>query len=115
LPVASVQVQCRRLLASRTQLRLADTLDELLGEALAGGAAARSTRTAVDCGMIEQVASEMRIVIADLRARTQSARAVALAERLVADGDSVLYGTDATPLRETLDVIVFLSAASPRP
>jgi hypothetical protein len=113
MPVAAVQCQRRRLLAPRTQTRLSGTLDELLSEALAGGSRARSARPGADPHVIGQVANELRIVIADLRTGTQSARAVALAERLITEGDSVLYGDDPTALRDTLDRIVFLTASPP--
>jgi hypothetical protein len=107
VPVVAVQRQRRRLLSRHRQACLARTFERFLEEAVAHRPLARSARPWFDVRVVRMVAPELRIVIARLRAGSSSARAVAIAERLITDGCGVLYGHDVIALRAALDRVIF--------
>jgi hypothetical protein len=103
LPIADVQRQSRRLLAPRTRLVLARTLERTLDEAPhRSHVPVFTARPSVDAEVVEDAAAELREVVRLLRTDRAVPRAVALAERVVTDGDSPLYAHDAAALREAL-------------
>jgi hypothetical protein len=62
----------------------------------------------MDPKVIRPLADELRAVVALLRQGSASARGVALAERLLTDGGSALYGHDLVALREELGRLRYL-------
>jgi hypothetical protein len=116
LPIAEIQRQRRRLLAARTRIVLATTLEKLITEpAHEPRFPVRSARAPVDATMIAAVTPEIREVGRLLQDERATARPVALVERLVTDGGSPLYGHQTNELRETLHRLRHLLHSSTLP
>jgi hypothetical protein len=115
VPIPAVARQRRRLLAPRTQRRLAAGYALLAREATeAPPRTLRSARPVYDRRLLRAVAAQLRTVAALLRAEPASAPGVALAERLLTDGLGVMFGGDADAARAELRRVVYLlSAGSP--
>jgi hypothetical protein len=103
LPVAAVQAQCRRLLAPRTRRALARSLDAMVHRALhPPNPPVRGVRPIFDVAVVAAVSGELVAVAALLRSRDVSVVGVALAEWLLTNADSPLYGHEVGPLRDDL-------------
>jgi hypothetical protein len=103
LPVAAVQAQRRRLQATRTRRELARSLDSIVRQASKPRTIATfGMRPLFDVSVVARVTTELRTVASLLRARRAPAHGVALAERLLTDGRSSLYGREVAPLRDDL-------------
>jgi hypothetical protein len=103
LPVAAVQAQRRRLLAPRTRRALSRSLESMARRASNPSSVAPiGARPLFDVTVIATVSKELRAVASLLRARRVPANGVALAERLLTDGMSPLYGREVAPLRDDL-------------
>lgn len=109
LPIAAVQRQRRRLLALRTRNTLARSFERLLREASDPTPAIRVKL--FDAQTVTAVADDLHALIRLLRADDAPPRGVALAQRLLTDGTSPLYGREVEPLREQLQRIRHLLSA----
>jgi hypothetical protein len=104
LPIRPVQAQCRRLLAPRTRRSLARSLDAMVHRALRPpNPPVRGMRPIFDVAVVTGVSRELVSVASLLRADRVPVAGVALAERLLTDADSPLYGHEVGPLRDELD------------
>jgi hypothetical protein len=103
VPVAPVQRQRRRLLDPRTRRTLARNLAVMIDQASPrrGLPACRITPL-FDRAVIRAVADDLRVVIRLLGSDQASVHGVALAEHLLTDAFSPLYGNQADPLRHEL-------------
>jgi hypothetical protein len=109
LPLPAVQRERCRLLRWRTRTRLASSLVCVLEEALMPPRVpVAGPSLLVDDRVVRAVATELRTVAALVRATPESARGVALVERLLTDGDSALYGGEVGALRKELRRARFL-------
>jgi hypothetical protein len=70
-----------------------------------------SVRPLFDVGTVAAVAEDLRAIVALLHAGVPQARGIALAERLLTEGVSPLYGYDALALRDELRRVRYLLTA----
>jgi hypothetical protein len=108
LPLAAVERERRRLARARTRVRLAASFEQVIDEALAPRRVAPDPIPMVRPRVAAAAAAELSAVAASLRGSSPGLRGVALAERLLTDGGSPLYGRDALSLREQLGRVRFL-------
>ena len=108
VPLAAVQRQRQRLLARRTRDALARRLAAMIVEANRPRPPVRGMRPLFDISVVATVAPDLRAVTQALQIDHPPARAVALAERLLTDGASPLYGDQVAPLREELQRLCHL-------
>lgn len=109
LPVAAVEHERRRLEDARTRLRLADSLEEMIRIVVTPPQ--RDPRPAVPIfhrSMVGEAVQDLQRTATLLRSPTAPARGVALAESLVTNGLSPLYGDDVAALREELRRVQYL-------
>jgi hypothetical protein len=103
LPIPAVQAQRRRLLAPRNRYALARSLDAMVGRALnPPSVPTRGVRPIFDVVVVAAASRELRAVAALLREPCESVIGVALAEQLLTQPDSPLYGHDVGLLRDDL-------------
>jgi hypothetical protein len=109
LPVRAVARERHRLSGARTQVRLAKSFERVLEEGLGLGPRrlAPAPLPMVRSSVAAAVLAELAAVTACLRSGP-GLRGVALVERLLTDGESPLYGEDATALRAELRRARFL-------
>jgi hypothetical protein len=101
--IAVVQRERQRLRAARTQRLLARSIDSMVEEASnPAKPCVRGARPLFEISVVALVAEDLRAISRLLRAERASVRGVALAERLVSDGTSPLYGDQAPALRGEL-------------
>jgi len=110
LPIAAIRRERRRLLDPRTRSLLAASFQTMAQEATSRPKMViRASRPLFDVKVVAGVAEELRAVARLLGPESESARGVALAERLVMDGmASPLYGHNIAALREQLKRIRYL-------
>jgi hypothetical protein len=108
LPLAAVQHERRRLSHPECREWLARWLDDIreAGERPVGYQ--RAARPLFNVGMMAELGSELAAVAGALRRGGADPRGVALAQRLLCDGTSPLYGRDVELLRQELHRICFL-------
>jgi hypothetical protein len=108
LPVRDVERERRRLAALRTRVQLAKSFERVVEEAVAPRRLAPDPFPMVRPLVAARVAADLSRVAALLLDASPGVRGVALAERLLTDGGSPLYGTDVVALREELGRVRFL-------
>ena len=107
LPLRAVERERRRLVDPRARARLARSLERVIEETL--GARRVAFGPPMVCPWVAApVAAQLRVVAELLRGACPGLRGVALARRLLTDGDSPLYGRDVAALREELGRVRFL-------
>ena len=103
LPIAGVQRERRRLAAPRTQRLMARTIDGVVEQALnPPRICPRGARPLFKIAVVASVADDLHAISRALRAEHGCIQGVVLAERLLSDGQSPLYGDQARLLREEL-------------
>ena len=103
LPIAGVQRERRRLAAPRTQRLMARTIDGVVEQALnPPRICPRGARPLFKIAVVASVADDLHAISRALRAEHACIQGVVLAERLLSDGQSPLYGDQARLLREEL-------------
>jgi len=102
VPLAIVEHERRRLAAPRTRRLLANTFDRTLKDASRPRFYGRGARPLYEPRVVASVAEDLVVIIRPLRTGQASVRGIALAERLLTDGLSPLYGAHAGALREEL-------------
>jgi len=106
LPLWAVERERRRLVDPRGRARLASSFEHVIEEAL--GARRVAFGPPMVCPWVAApVAGQLRVVAELLRGACPGLRGVALARRLLTDGDSPLYGRDVEALREELGRVRF--------
>jgi hypothetical protein len=112
LPVAAVQRERRRLLEERTRGYVARSLERVLQHVTRRPTPIPpSVRPLFDVGTVATVVEDLQAIIALLRSDAPQARGVALAERLLTEGFSPLYGENAVALRDELRRVRYLLTA----
>jgi hypothetical protein len=112
LPIAVVQRERRRLLEERTRGYVARSLERVLQHVTRRPTPIPpSVRPLFDIGTVATVVDDLQAIIALLRTETPRARGVALAERLLTEGVSPLYGVNAIALRDELRRVRYLLTA----
>jgi hypothetical protein len=106
LPVPAIERERARLMSRRTRLRLAAGFEDLVADA-AAPELAPGPRPFDRC-LVGTVATELRELATLLRDEPARARGIALAGRLLCDGESPLHGRDPAALREELGRVLFL-------
>jgi hypothetical protein len=102
LPISAVARQRSRLAKLRSRRRLARGFERVFEEGLGLGRLAPGPLPMVRPAVAAAVLAELGAVGALLRSACPGIRGVALAERLLIDGASPLYGQDVAALREQL-------------
>jgi hypothetical protein len=109
LPLPAIERHRRRLLDRRTRVRVAASFDSIIEEAAKPPRVPLlSPALLIDAAVVRPLLQELRAVVALLQARPESAAGVAAAERLLSDGGSALYRSDAQALREELARVRYL-------
>jgi hypothetical protein len=108
LPLRAVERERHRLADLRTRARLGNSFERVIGEALAPRRLAPDPLPMVRPWVAAAVAAELSCVAALLRGTSPGLRGVALAQLLLTDGGSPLYGNDVVALREELGRVRFL-------
>jgi hypothetical protein len=109
LPLAPVQRERRRLLEARTRHYVARSFERVLQHVTRRPAPVPpSVRPLFDVGTVASVTEDLREIVRLLHAGVAHARGVALAERLLTEGISPLYGYDAIALRDELRRVRYL-------
>jgi hypothetical protein len=112
LPLAPIQRERRRLLEARTRRYVARSFERVLQHVTRRPAPVpASVRPLFDVGTVAAVVDDLREIVALLHAGVPQARGVALAERLLTEGVSPLYGYDAMALRDELRRVRYLLTA----
>lgn len=112
LPLAPIQRERRRLLAARTRRYVARSFERVLQHVTRRPAPVpASVRPLFDVGTVATVVDDLHEIVALLHAGVPQARGVALAERLLTEGVSPLYGYDAIALRDELRRVRYLLTA----
>jgi hypothetical protein len=112
LPLAPVQRERRRLLEARTRHYVARSFERVLQHVTRRPAPVPpSVRPLFDVGTVASVTEDLREIVRLLHAGVAHARGVALAERLLTEGISPLYGYDAIALRDELRRVRYLLTA----
>jgi hypothetical protein len=102
LPLAAVQRQRRRLLAGRTRKVLARGFERIIADASSPRPPARVTALPIDRTVVQTVTPELRALVRLLRGNEVPVKGVALAQRLLTDSTTPLYGHEVEPLRQEL-------------
>ena len=106
VPVAAVHRERQRLCSERTARHLARAFADMIDYALnPPRPCVRAARPLYSINVVAHAAEDLRHISRLLRAREASIQGVALAERLLTDGASPLYGDEASVLRERLQLI----------
>jgi hypothetical protein len=108
LPVRAVVRQRDRLAGARAQARLAKSFECVFEEGLGLRRPAPAALPMVRPSVAAAVLAELAAITALLRSGRPGLRGVAFVERLLTDGDSPLYGEDASALRAELGRARFL-------
>jgi hypothetical protein len=112
LPVPVVQRERRRLLEERTRGYVARSLERVLQHVTRRPTPVpASVRPLFDVRTVATVVEDLQAIIALLRSEAPQARGVALAERLLTEGFSPLYGENALALRDELRRVRYLLTA----
>lgn len=112
LPLAPVQRERRRLLEARTRHYVARSFERVLQHVTRRPAPIPpSVRPLFDVGTVSSVTEDLREIVKLLQSGVAHARGVALAERLLTEGVSPLYGYDAIALRDELRRVRYLLTA----
>jgi hypothetical protein len=112
LPLAPVQRERRRLLEARTRDYVARSFERVLQHVTRRPAPVpASVRPLFDVGTVASVTEDLREIVKLLHSGVAHARGVALAERLLTEGVSPLYGYDAIALRDELRRVRYLLTA----
>jgi hypothetical protein len=112
LPLAPIQRERRRLLEARTRRYVARSFERVLQHVTRRPAPVpASVRPLFDVRTVAAVVDDLREIVALLHAGVPQARGVALAERLLTEGVSPLYGYDAMALRDELRRVRYLLTA----
>ncbi len=112
LPLAPVQRERRRLLEARTRHYVARSFERVLQHVTRRPAPIpASVRPLFDVGTVSSVTEDLREIVRLLHTGVAQARGVALAERLLTEGVSPLYGYDAIALRDELRRVRYLLTA----
>jgi hypothetical protein len=112
LPLPPIQRERRRLLEERTRHYVARSFERVLQHVTRRPAPVpASVRPLFDVGTVAAVAEDLRAIVALLHAGVPQARGIALAERLLTEGVSPLYGYDALALRDELRRVRYLLTA----
>jgi hypothetical protein len=112
LPLAPIQRERRRLLEARTRHYVARSFERVLQHVTRRPAPVpTSVRPLFDVGTVAAVTEDLREIVKLLHAGVGQARGVALAERLLTEGVSPLYGYDAIALRDELRRVRYLLTA----
>jgi hypothetical protein len=112
LPLAPVQRERRRLLEPRTRHYVARSFERVLQHVTRRPAPVpASVRPLFDVGTVASVTEDLREIVRLLHRGVAHARGVALAERLLTEGVSPLYGYDAIALRDELRRVRYLLTA----
>jgi hypothetical protein len=112
LPLGPVQRERRRLLEARTRHYVARSFERVLQHVTRRPAPVPpSVRPLFDVGTVASVAEDLREIVKLLHTGVPHARGVALAERLLTEGVSPLYGYDAIALRDELRRVRYLLTA----
>lgn len=106
VPIAAVQRSRERLCSAKRQRQMARTVEGMIELAHnPPNPCSRSARPLFKLTVVASVTEELQAVREPLRSASAAARGVALAERLLGDGTSALYGDDPRALRHQLQVI----------
>ena len=106
IPITAVQKERQRLSSTRTQRQLANAIDHMVAYALKPPTlCTRGARPLYTITVVASVADDLQRISQPLRVGRASVRGVALAERLLTDGGSPLYGNEAAVLRDELQRI----------
>ena len=112
LPLAPVQRERGRLLEARTRDYVARSFERVLQHVTRRPAPIPpSVRPLFDVGTVASVTEDLREIVRLLHSGVAHARGVALAERLLTEGVSPLYGYDAIALRDELRRVRYLLTA----
>jgi hypothetical protein len=112
LPLAPIQRERRRLLEARTRHYVARSFERVLQHVTRRPAPVPpSVRPLFDVGTVSSVIEDLREIVRLLHTGVAQARGVALAERLLIEGVSPLYGYDAIALRDELRRVRYLLTA----
>src|SRR5262249_9647312 len=112
LPVPVVQRERRRLLDQSTRGYVARSLERVLQHVTRRPTPVPpSVPPLFDVGTVATVVDDLQAIIALLRSDHPQARGVALAERLLTEGFSPLYGENAIALRDELRRVRYLLTA----
>jgi hypothetical protein len=112
LPLGPVQRERRRLLEARTRHYVARSFERVLQHVTRRPAPIpASVRPLFDVGTVASVTEDLREIVKLLHSGVAHARGVALAERLLTEGVSPLYGYDAIALRDELRRVRYLLTA----
>ena len=112
LPLPAIQRECRRLLEARTRRYVARSFERVLQHVTRRPAPVPpSVRPLFDVRVVATVTEDLREIVSLLRAGVPHARGIALAERLLTEGVSPLYGYDAIALRDELRRVRYLLTA----
>jgi hypothetical protein len=112
LPVPVVQRERRRLLEASTRGYVARSLERVLQHVTRRPTPVPpAVRPLFDVGTVATVVEDLQAIIALLRSEAAQARGVALAERLLTEGFSPLYGENAIALRDELRRVRYLLTA----
>jgi hypothetical protein len=112
LPLGPVQRERRRLLEARTRHYVARSFERVLQHVTRRPAPVpASVRPLFDVGTVASVTEDLREIVKLLHKGVAHARGVALAERLLTEGVSPLYGYDAIALRDELRRVRYLLTA----
>jgi hypothetical protein len=112
LPLAPVQRERHRLLEARTRHYVARSFERVLQHVTRRPAPVpASVRPLFDVGTVSSVTEDLREIVRLLHSGVAHARGVALAERLLTEGVSPLYGYDAIALRDELRRVRYLLTA----
>jgi hypothetical protein len=111
LPIVIVEDERRRLVDASTRRRLAKSLDDMVRIAAAPKRGLRPAPPIFHDRVVTDVADDLGRIAALLRSESAAARGVAYTEWLLTHGVSVLYGKDASALREELRRLQYLLEA----
>lgn len=107
VPLAVVRRERDRLLDSAHRSALAEHLEAIRGEARCPCGRLPQAHPVFRRRVIAEVEPELAAVAQRLRAEPAGVRGIAMAQRLVSDGCSPLYGASAGELRQELHRIIF--------
>jgi hypothetical protein len=112
LPLGPVERERRRLLEARTRHYVARSFERVLQHVTRRPAPIpASVQPLFDVGTVASVTEDLREIVKLLHSGVAHARGVALAERLLTEGVSPLYGYDAIALRDELRRVRYLLTA----
>jgi hypothetical protein len=112
LPLPAIQHERRRLLEARTRRYVANSFERVLQHVTRRPAPVPpSVRPLFDVRVVATVTDDLREIVLLLHAGVPHARGIALAEQLLTQGVSPLYGYDAIALRDELRRVRYLLTA----